>query len=140
MPAAASRNSSSRWRWPAWRPEWMEFSLKRTTIRRRLFPMARMPCRWPSGRGCWGDCRRLHTWCADGQWTSESLPNSALRGSTVLRAQERGLVRMSLETGRRVLRIEAQALADVMARLDGAFARAVDLLFACKGRVAVTGM
>ena len=47
---------------------------------------------------------------------------------------------MSLETGRRVLRIEAQALADVMARLDGAFARAVDLLFACKGRVAVTGM
>jgi len=47
---------------------------------------------------------------------------------------------VSLETGRRVLRIEAQALQDVMARLDGAFERAVDLLFACKGRVAVTGM
>ena len=47
---------------------------------------------------------------------------------------------MSLETGRRVLRIEAQALQDVMARLDGAFERAVELLFACKGRVAVTGM
>jgi arabinose-5-phosphate isomerase len=47
---------------------------------------------------------------------------------------------MSLETGRRVLRIEAQALEDVMARLDGAFTRAVELLFACKGRVAVTGM
>jgi len=47
---------------------------------------------------------------------------------------------MSLETGRRVLRIEAQALADVMARLDGEFERAVAVLFACKGRVAVTGM
>ena len=47
---------------------------------------------------------------------------------------------MSLETGRRVLRIEAQALQDVMTRLDGEFERAVELLFACKGRVAVTGM
>ena len=47
---------------------------------------------------------------------------------------------MSLETGRRVLRIEAQALEEVMARLDGEFERAVGLLFACKGRVAVTGM
>jgi arabinose-5-phosphate isomerase len=47
---------------------------------------------------------------------------------------------MSLETARRVLRIEAQAIRDVMARLDGAFERTVELLFACKGRVAVTGM
>jgi arabinose-5-phosphate isomerase len=47
---------------------------------------------------------------------------------------------MSLETGRRVLRIEAQAILDVMAKLDGAFERAVELLFACQGRVAVTGM
>ncbi len=47
---------------------------------------------------------------------------------------------MSLETGRRVLRIEAQAIADVVARLDGSFERAVELLFACKGRVAVCGM
>ena len=47
---------------------------------------------------------------------------------------------MSLDTARRVLRIEAQAIQDVMARLDGAFERAVELLFACKGRVAVTGM
>jgi arabinose-5-phosphate isomerase len=47
---------------------------------------------------------------------------------------------MSLETGRRVLRIEAQALQDVMTRLDGAFERVVELLFACRGRVAVTGM
>jgi arabinose-5-phosphate isomerase len=47
---------------------------------------------------------------------------------------------MSLDTARRVLRIEAQAIQDVMARLDGGFERAVELLFACKGRVAVTGM
>jgi arabinose-5-phosphate isomerase len=47
---------------------------------------------------------------------------------------------VSLNTARRVLRIEAQAIQDVMARLDGAFEHAVELLFACKGRVAVTGM
>ena len=39
-----------------------------------------------------------------------------------------------------MLRIEAQAIQEVMARLDGAFERVVELLFACKGRVAVTGM
>ena len=47
---------------------------------------------------------------------------------------------MSLDTARRVLQIEAQALQDVMSRLDGNFLRAVDVLFACKGRVAVSGM
>lgn len=47
---------------------------------------------------------------------------------------------MSLDTARRVLRIEAEAIQDVLARLDGEFERAVELLFACKGRVAVTGM
>jgi arabinose-5-phosphate isomerase len=47
---------------------------------------------------------------------------------------------MSPETGRRVLRIEAQALQEVMARLGREFERAVEMLFACKGRVAVTGM
>jgi arabinose-5-phosphate isomerase len=47
---------------------------------------------------------------------------------------------MSLDTARRVLKIEAQAIQDVLARLDASFERAVDLLFACKGRVAVTGM
>ena len=47
---------------------------------------------------------------------------------------------MSLETGRRVLRIEAQAIQDVLARLDASFEKAVELLFACKGRVVVSGM
>lgn len=47
---------------------------------------------------------------------------------------------MSLDTARRVLRIEAQAIQDVFARLDDTFEKAVDHLFACKGRVVVTGM
>jgi arabinose-5-phosphate isomerase len=47
---------------------------------------------------------------------------------------------MSMDTARRVLRIEAQALQDMQARLDGTFERAVELLLACKGRVVVTGM
>ncbi len=47
---------------------------------------------------------------------------------------------MSLETARRVLRIEVQAIQDVLARLDASFDRAVEVLFACKGRVVVTGM
>ena len=47
---------------------------------------------------------------------------------------------MSLETARRVLKIEAQAIQDVLARLDTSFDKAVDFLFACKGRVVVSGM
>ena len=47
---------------------------------------------------------------------------------------------MSLDTARRVLRIEAQALQDLEARLDESFVKAVELLLACKGRVVVTGM
>jgi arabinose-5-phosphate isomerase len=47
---------------------------------------------------------------------------------------------MSLETAKRVLRIEARALEEVLARLDATFERAVELLLACKGRVVVTGM
>jgi arabinose-5-phosphate isomerase len=47
---------------------------------------------------------------------------------------------MSLETAKRVLRIEARALQEVQERLDSSFERAVELLAACKGRVVVTGM
>ena len=47
---------------------------------------------------------------------------------------------MSLETARRVLRIEAQAIQDMLGRLDERFGRAVGLLFQCEGRVVVTGM
>src|ERR1700720_3022858 len=47
---------------------------------------------------------------------------------------------VSLETARRVLRIEAEALGDLLKRLDQRFEKAVELLIACKGRVVVTGM
>ena len=47
---------------------------------------------------------------------------------------------MSLETARKVLEIEAKALAELPARLDKRFERAVEILFACRGRVIVTGM
>src|SRR3974390_525865 len=47
---------------------------------------------------------------------------------------------MSLEVARRVLKIEAKALKDLEARLDAVFEQAVELLFACKGLVVVTGM
>lgn len=47
---------------------------------------------------------------------------------------------MSLDSARRVLRIESQAIQDLLARLDSSFDRAVNLLLGCKGRVVVTGM
>jgi len=47
---------------------------------------------------------------------------------------------MSLDTARRVLKIEAQAINDVLARLDASFERAVELLLACKGRVVLSGV
>jgi arabinose-5-phosphate isomerase len=50
------------------------------------------------------------------------------------------LALMSLDTARRVLEIEAKAIEELAERLDESFLRAVDLLFACRGRVVVAGM
>jgi arabinose-5-phosphate isomerase len=47
---------------------------------------------------------------------------------------------MSLETARKVLEIEAATLRDLVGRLDARFARAVELVCGCQGRVVVTGM
>jgi arabinose-5-phosphate isomerase len=47
---------------------------------------------------------------------------------------------MSLETGRRVLEIEARAIAELIGRLDQQFERAVDTILACRGRLVVAGM
>src|SRR5437879_12658300 len=47
---------------------------------------------------------------------------------------------MSLDSARRVLKIEAQGIHDVLGGLDATFEKAVGVLFACKGRVVVTGM
>ncbi len=46
----------------------------------------------------------------------------------------------SIREGQRVLQIEARAVEALIARLDEHFARAVDLLAACTGKVVVTGM
>lgn len=46
----------------------------------------------------------------------------------------------TLQAARRVLEIEARALADLAARVDASFERAVERLLACRGRVIVTGM
>lgn len=47
---------------------------------------------------------------------------------------------MSLATAKRVLRIESEAIAGLIERLDERFEKAVELLYACKGRVVVTGL
>jgi arabinose-5-phosphate isomerase len=46
----------------------------------------------------------------------------------------------ALELARTVLRIEAQAVSDLVDRIDVAFQRAVDLLLRCRGRVVVSGV
>jgi arabinose-5-phosphate isomerase len=46
----------------------------------------------------------------------------------------------SLDAARRVLRIEAEALTELLQRLDARFEQAVEILLACKGRVVVIGM
>ena len=46
----------------------------------------------------------------------------------------------SVEEGKRVLQIEAQAISGLIARLDGRFDDAVNLLYQCKGKVVVAGM
>ncbi len=45
-----------------------------------------------------------------------------------------------LKQARQVLELEAQAILDISARLCGEFAKAIDLLMSCSGKVVVTGM
>lgn len=45
-----------------------------------------------------------------------------------------------IEEARRVLRIEAQSILDLVERIDEDFSRAVDTLYHCKGRVVLMGM
>ena len=49
-------------------------------------------------------------------------------------------LKKSIDWGREVIRIEAEAVAALSGRIDESFARAVELLLKCKGRVIVTGM
>lgn len=47
---------------------------------------------------------------------------------------------MSIQQGKRVLEIEARAIATLVDRLDERFAKAVDILHRCAGKVVVSGM
>jgi arabinose-5-phosphate isomerase len=47
---------------------------------------------------------------------------------------------MSLETGRRVLEIEARAIAELIGRIDQRFEQAVETILGCRGRLVVAGM
>jgi arabinose-5-phosphate isomerase len=47
---------------------------------------------------------------------------------------------VSLDTAKKVLRIEAQAILELIPRLDESFDRAVEAILACPGRVVVIGM
>jgi arabinose-5-phosphate isomerase len=63
-------------------------------------------------------------------------PTTARRPPAVRRARESDDIRRA----RRVLTIEARAVAALASRLDARFDRALDLLAGCSGKVVVTGM
>jgi arabinose-5-phosphate isomerase len=46
----------------------------------------------------------------------------------------------TIEEARRVLRVEAQSILDLIERIDERFSKAVELLYHCKGRVVLMGM
>lgn len=61
-----------------------------------------------------------------------------MKASSVPSAE--ALREMALERARRVLRIEAEAVADLAGRVGCEFGKAVEILYGCKGRVVVTGL
>ena len=66
-----------------------------------------------------------------------ALAEGAVAGA---RAHSASDAEATIARGRRVLRLEAEALAEVERRLDESFARAVELIRASEGRVIVTGV
>ena len=50
------------------------------------------------------------------------------------------LIKMSIKRGKEVLRIESEAIFNLIERLGSEFQQAVDVLYSCKGRIVVTGM
>ncbi len=47
---------------------------------------------------------------------------------------------IDIQKAKRVIRMEAEAVAALEGKINGSFQKAVDIIFACKGRVVVTGM
>jgi arabinose-5-phosphate isomerase len=78
--------------------------------------------------------------------TAGLLSKAAKRRSTTMTVKPSGRdvkaakMEESLADGRRVLEIEARAVQSLVDRLDAKFAKAVDLLVQCKGKVVVSGM
>ena len=87
---------------------------------------------------------------ADGKMRAAGKPSSARTtvgkppvSGSVRNASERpaaAAARRALDSARRVLDIEAAAVAALGSRLDDDFARAVDLILACTGRTVVSGI
>jgi arabinose-5-phosphate isomerase len=48
--------------------------------------------------------------------------------------------RAAIERAKEVLKIEAQSILNLINKIDGNFARAVNMIFQCKGRVIITGI
>jgi arabinose-5-phosphate isomerase len=55
-------------------------------------------------------------------------------------ATAEALREMAIDRAKRVLRVEAEAIAALAERIGAEFEKAVDILYACKGRVVVTGL
>jgi arabinose-5-phosphate isomerase len=49
-------------------------------------------------------------------------------------------VKMAIESAKRVFKVESEAIAGLVERLDARFEKAVDILYGCKGRAVVTGL
>lgn len=78
--------------------------------------------------------------------TADTVSKAGKKNSKTMPAKTSGRevktskVEESLTDGRRVLEIEARAVQSLIDRLDARFAKAVDLLVQCKGKVVVSGM
>src|SRR3954453_12284380 len=122
-PATASprgwRNTSRRWRGPAWAPASTDCSSRGMKSRRARRATGRRPC------GSIWSSRSSANWC-------KSMPSSEPR--------EPRAVLTDLSLARKVLPTEAAAIIGLIDRLDERFARAVELLRECRGGVIVTGM
>ncbi len=71
---------------------------------------------------------------------SKAAKNSPIAAKGVKSKASTSDLKTALATAKRVLQIEATAIEGLIGRLDARFDAAVELLYACKGRVVVTGL
>ena len=67
-------------------------------------------------------------------------PTKPVKSAAEQRLAHSNAAPSAIETAKRVLRIESEAIVGLIDRLDKRFEDAVELLYACKGRVVVTGL